>query len=57
MQSNSLFNQGVWILLYQSCLRKTAQTESRKKLVLIMPRCSLFYVKHNAEDWCNSKVA
>lgn len=22
-----------------------------------MPRCSLFYVKHNAEDWCNLEVA
>ena len=42
--------------MYQSCLTKTVQTESRIKLVLIMPRCSLFYVKHNAEDWYNLEV-
>ena len=55
MQPNSFLNQGVWILLYQSCLTKTEQTESRIKFVLIMLRCSLFYVKHNAENWCNLK--
>ena len=45
------------MFLYQSCLTKTVQTESRIKLVLIMPRCSLFYVKHNTEDWYNLEVA
>ena len=29
-----MLNQGIWLLLYQSCL-----------------------IKHNAEDWCNLKVA
>ena len=29
-----MLNQGIWLLLYQSCL-----------------------TKHNAEDWCNPKVA